>query len=265
MPKIFGFTLNYPLFELEQAGPDIFMSDPDSPAPADMTPKFFRLLSEADILAYNQLRSDLSSPNCRNRRNKRLETFSEMLNSIKSFAIRKDEDDWKRCLVCGVLWLNNGIAINTRQLRLLINKCKSSINGSLHRMGYSTVMCRGDTSNQLVEMIPLLKNNFAELRQWTVRQANVCTPQPAIPRFKSKPLPVSASPQPYYHAPPMTHAVSQDFMPSQVYTDSLGPTTSQSMSFFDDELSLPLLDWAHDTDAGQDLGKVPDDTEAFPF
>ena len=241
------------------------MSETEAQLRREMTPQFIKLLSDADVAAYNKLRSDLSSPNCRNRRNKRLETFSEMLNSIQSFAIRKDDDDWKRCLVCGVLWLTNGIAINTRQLRLLINKCKSSINGSLHRMGYSTVMCRGDTSNQLVEMIPLLKNNFPELRQWTVRQANVCTPQPAIPHFKSKPsVPVSVSPQPFYSVP-MSHSIPQDIM-MMSDPDSIGPTTSQSMSFFDDELTLPLIGWTQGEDANTpDLAKMSDDPDPFAF
>ena len=146
------------------------MSETEAQLRREMTPQFIKLLSDADVAAYNKLRSDLSSPNCRNRRNKRLETFGEMLNSIQSFAIRKDDDDWKRCLVCGVLWLTNGIAINTRQLRLLINKCKSSINGSLQKLGYTTSLGRTESAAAMVSVWPLLRENNAELRKWTVRK-----------------------------------------------------------------------------------------------
>ena len=134
------------------------------------TPKFFDLLTDNDRVLYNNMRSGLSSHACRNRRGKRLETFGEMLKAIKTFCIRNDEDDWKRCLVCGVCWLSNGIAINTRHLSLLIDKCKSSINGSLQKLGYTTLQSRQESNDQLSEFIPILKNNFNELREWTIRQ-----------------------------------------------------------------------------------------------
>ncbi|KAK8886737.1 hypothetical protein M9Y10_042205 [Tritrichomonas musculus] len=211
-------------------------------------PGFYDLLSDSDREGYNQLRSALSSKNCRNRRNKRLETFSEMLNAIHKYAIRNDENDWKRCLVCGVLWLSNGIAINTRQMRLLIDKCKSSINGSLHRMGYSAVTCRGDTSNQIVEQIPMLKNNFPELRQWTVRQMNTWTPQPTLAHVDPiAPIKanISVSPQPqtnsFFHLTPSTSCPT-GLVDSAV--DLMTPDYDNNNTFFfDDDFSLPLQSW----------------------
>lgn len=197
-------------------------------------PQFLDLLSGDDIEGYNNLKEQLSSPHCRNQRNKRLENFSEMLNTIKAYAVRGDENDWKRCLVCGVVWLTSGIAINTRQLRILINKCKSSINGSLHRMGYSTVMSRGDTSSQLVDMIPILRNNFSELRQWTVRQTNVSTPQPMIARYQPMVAPLSATPMPFSGIP-MSISLPQT---SQIVPED-------DTDFFGDALALPLMDWTN--------------------
>ena len=141
-------------------------------------PKYFDFLNEEDKITYNKLRSTLSSHLCRNRRGKRLETFSDMLTTIQNFCIRNDGDDWKRFLVCGVCWLPLGLAINTRQLSLLITKCKSSINGSLQKMGYGTIQSRSESSNALSDVIPFLKNNFNELREWSIRQFIAVTPQP---------------------------------------------------------------------------------------
>lgn len=226
--------------------------NPEAEQQVQLNPGFYDLLSDSDKEGYNQLRSALSSKNCRNRRNKRLETFSEMLNAIHSYAIRNDDSDWKRCLVCGVLWLSNGIAINTRQMRLLIDKCKSSINGSLHRMGYSAVTCRGDTSNQIVELIPMLKNNFPELRQWTVRQMNTWTPQPTInhvdPLPSTKPINGFISPQPQTNNSffQLHSSVSCPTGLSETNTETLLDQNSidnNYNSFFDDIYSLPLLDW----------------------
>ena len=100
------------------------------------------------------------------------ETLEEMLSAIRVFAERGDENDWRRYLVCGICWLDNAIAINTRQLRLLLSKCKSSINGSLQKMGYITSTANMESRKILIPKIPLLKDNFNELRQWTIRCKN---------------------------------------------------------------------------------------------
>ncbi|OHT10125.1 hypothetical protein TRFO_20648 [Tritrichomonas foetus] len=140
------------------------------------TPKYFEMLSSDDQKSFLELQSRLSSKKLRNNRGQRLSKFSEILHSIQSFVCKGDENDSIRALVCGVAWLPRGIAINTRQLSILIDKCKSSINGSLQRMGYIPVQTKGDQTSELVEKIPFLKNNFPELREWTVRQLAVSTP-----------------------------------------------------------------------------------------
>jgi hypothetical protein len=155
----------------------------DFPEAGSYHPKYFDLLSGDDQIRYTQLRATFSSQLCRNRRGRRLEGFSEMVTSIQAFCIRHDEDDWKRCLVCGVCWLPAGMAINNRQLSILIDKCKSSINGSLQKMGYTTLQSRTESSGPLCDAMPVLKDNFNELREWTVRLFVAATPQPKMPQY----------------------------------------------------------------------------------
>lgn len=133
------------------------------------TPQYWDLLPDQDKTTYMQLKHDFTAGNVKRVRNGRLETFDGILESIRHFAVRGDENDWKRYLVCGVCWMENAIAINTRQLRLLVSKCKSSINGSLQKMGYSTNMSHSESWKILFPHIPMLKDHFAELRQWTIR------------------------------------------------------------------------------------------------
>jgi hypothetical protein len=83
--------------------------------------------------------------------------------------MRNDGDDWKRGLVCGICWLNSGIAVNTRQLRLLLSKCKSSINSMFQSIGFSSIPTTNDYEAALTAYFPLIKDNFAELRRWTIR------------------------------------------------------------------------------------------------
>ncbi|OHT09611.1 hypothetical protein TRFO_21404 [Tritrichomonas foetus] len=136
----------------------------------EVVPEFFNLLSQDDQRQYHELRQTVGSPDNRYNRNKRLETFNEILDAIRQFCQRGDGEDWRRYLVCGVCWLGCDIAINTRQLRILILKSKSTINGALAKMGYTTIPIKSHDPTELVENIPFLKSHPQELRQWTTRR-----------------------------------------------------------------------------------------------
>lgn len=140
--------------------------NPDIPA---VLPQYWTLLNDADKNSYSNLKVSFTVGSVRRNRGHRIETFDGILDAIHRFAEQGNDDDWKRCLVCGVCWLDQAIAINTRQLRLLISKCKSSINGSLQKLGYSTNTSISESWKILFSRIPLLKDNFSEIRQWTIR------------------------------------------------------------------------------------------------
>ena len=135
----------------------------------DPCPIYWDKLNDIDKASYILLRQTLSSPVCKNRRNRSAETFQEIIEAIKSFVVRNKEDDINRGLVCGLVWIGNDIAINIRQLRLLLSKCKSSINGSFQMIGYSTIPQNAESTTLLLNTFPFLKNNFGEMRQWTIR------------------------------------------------------------------------------------------------
>lgn len=159
-------------------------------------PKFFNLLSDSDKLSYFTMKAQFAMYLSTNQRNKRISTFNEILQIIKKYCIKKDQNDWVRCLVCGVMWLPEGIAINNQQLRILTSKCKSSINGSLVRVGYSITLGRSETSSALVQALPLLKDNTSELRQWTIRKGDPTllhsSPSPSPPPLH--PIPILKKP-----------------------------------------------------------------------
>jgi hypothetical protein len=218
----------------------------DDPAPGkDYRPKYFELLSPHDQEQYGELRSALSSQLCRNRRGKRVENFAEMMTSIRVFCIRHDEDDWKRCLVCGVYWLPSGIAINNRQLSILLDKCKSSINGSLQKMGYSTLQGRTESGTALSEAMPVLANNFNELREWTVRLFMAATPQPSLPVYNVETRYPFQSPVPsQYPAFPLQQQYCVPPVPAPLSVPqpepSLSPAPSPTLSDpFDDFCLFP--------------------------
>lgn len=141
-------------------------------------PNYFNQLTEEEKKEYLELRQRLSMPGCKNRRNKSNETFMDIIKTIKKFVNGNSEREIERSLVCGIVWLDNGIAINTHQLSLITNKCKSSINGSFQALGYGTTPTGTESSTELIAKFSFMKKNFGELRQWTVRK-KLCDNQSA--------------------------------------------------------------------------------------
>lgn len=135
----------------------------------DKIPQYWNLLTEVDKNGYHNLKMAFNAGSIKRNRGHRIETFDGILDAIRRYAEQGNENDWKRFLVCGVCWMDQAIAINTRQLRLLISKCKSSINGSLQKLGFSTNTSHSESWKILFSRIPLLKDNFTEIRQWTIR------------------------------------------------------------------------------------------------
>ena len=146
--------------------------EPNANSTLETLPSFWDLLSEQDKNDYKSLKLTLDANSGKRNRGHRIEAFDNILDAIRRYAERSDENDWKRFLVCGLCWMENMVAINTRQLRLLISKCKSSINGSFQKLGFTTNQSHTESWKFLFDRIPLLKDNFNELRQWTIRCRN---------------------------------------------------------------------------------------------
>lgn len=155
---------------------------------AQSVPLYWELLSESDKSGYHNLKMAFNVRSIKRNRGRRVETFDSMLEAIHKYAERHDTNDWRRFLVCGVCWMDGAIAINTRQLRLLITKCKSSINGSLQKLGYVTNTSHSESWNMLFSRIPTLRDNFTEIRQWTIRYKKDMNPTsvPVQPQFLPK-------------------------------------------------------------------------------
>jgi hypothetical protein len=143
-------------------------------------PKFFELLSRDDQEEYKLMQSALSRVDYRNNRNFRVVKFQEILMRIREFCEKADGAASTRRFVCGVCHFDNCLALNIRQLNVLIDKCKSSINGSLKRMGLATVPLKGPVLAAFLAKIPQLESNTSELREWSVRVYVAWTPRPLL-------------------------------------------------------------------------------------
>jgi hypothetical protein len=132
--------------------------------------RHWNLLNDADQEILAGIRAALSAPTLQNKRNRRVADLTEILDTLKIFQYHTPNDTWKRFLVTGFVQLDDALAINVTQLHKLIYKCKSSINGSLRRMRFSEKVTTVAAYNQLFDVIPALRRNPTELRQWTIRR-----------------------------------------------------------------------------------------------
>lgn len=146
---------------------DVF-ADFDFPL-IDNLPSHWNLISQSDLDEYVQLRKSFYDEIRKSRKGERHDAFIRRLRTIRDFVQRGDQDDWKRGLVCGILFLSNGIAIHIQQFRLLLGKCKSSINGSLQQIGFIAHPQGGPIEQELYKMVPIFQREKSEIKKWTVR------------------------------------------------------------------------------------------------
>jgi hypothetical protein len=132
-------------------------------------PAHWDLLSPDDTDKYMELYNRFHEEFGKSRKGERLDTFTDRLDQTRQFIESSEIDSWKRSLVSGVFFLRNALLLNIHQLRILVNKCKSSMNGSLQQLGYCAQLPRPDLEQELFAKLPLAWRDGGELKTWTFR------------------------------------------------------------------------------------------------
>lgn len=206
------------------------------------SPKYWWLLSEPDRTGYTYLRSFIKNNPESNQRNKRLTSFTDMLEIIRRYAIRGDSGDANRCLVCGILWLPGAIAINTHQLGFLMAKCKSSINGSLQILGYKETISRKTASDLVAKALLAIRDDRSELRKWTVRciddtLLDLSSLNEDQPQQKQDQEQQTSSPEKIAAAPPIQNSMQLQYAPIQI---SMTPQIIQAYNYPIIQTAMPI-------------------------
>jgi hypothetical protein len=128
-------------------------------------------ISEDDMQLLIYLKTRLSAPETRFNRNQRLLTFQKQLKLIENYCIRGDINDWKRCRVCGLCWLDfETVAVDVRRLSWVLGRAKPSINTNFVMMGYETVKVSTEVWGLLRLKLRILQSEPKEMRSWTIRK-----------------------------------------------------------------------------------------------
>jgi hypothetical protein len=127
-----------------------------------------------DLRELDQIRSVVLA---KYQRHKPVKSFCQTLSIFRSFCERHDADDWRRCLACGICWLDGRLAVNTRQLMALTGRSKSSINNLFAKFECRKVALNKQNESMLIQKIPYLAEHPNEMKQWTYRVGKARTPQ----------------------------------------------------------------------------------------
>ncbi|OHS96107.1 hypothetical protein TRFO_37748 [Tritrichomonas foetus] len=133
-------------------------------------PEYFDLLDQDDQLQFNQFRALIASDKFRYKKCNSGKTIELILSMIKIFCMKDEKTDWKRCLVCGVMFFEGKVALNSKQLANVLLKCRTTLNSVLLKAGYTPLPKNEKNYRQLEERIPYLQNHKTRRREWTIRK-----------------------------------------------------------------------------------------------
>jgi hypothetical protein len=88
---------------------------------------------------------------------------------VLEYLERGEENMETRAILTGICFVGPVICVNTRQLKSFLGRCKSSINGSLHQLGFVALRTKAKARGCVASVLQSLKNQQEILRQWTVR------------------------------------------------------------------------------------------------
>jgi hypothetical protein len=126
--------------------------------------------------------------------------FRSEIQTVIEFIDHSQTGREQRSIVAGLGVAGPFIVVNTRQLKHLIRRCKSSINGSFQHLGYLAVKTKSKARECVLGILPTLKTDQGAIRQWTVRfsKSNSGT-IPALLHVQEAPAPARTAEDP---APP---------------------------------------------------------------
>ncbi|OHT06846.1 hypothetical protein TRFO_25097 [Tritrichomonas foetus] len=135
------------------------------------TPNYFEKLTKDEQSSFRILQSEITKALENTPKNTKIsDNFGVVVDLLANYIKCDDRDsEIRKSLVCGFLWIEDCVAINTRQLCKTVCKCKSTINNGLQALGYSNKVVDAKLAGELTSSFPFMRSDFAAMRQWTFR------------------------------------------------------------------------------------------------
>jgi hypothetical protein len=146
----------------------------------DSATPFWTALSADDKRSYAALRAEFRDRKHTSTPDTPL-VFRCEIQSVMQFIGHSPIGRQDRSIVVGLAISGGIVAVNTRQLKTFIGRCKSSINGGFQQLGFDAVKTRLKAREWIIAILPSLELDQSSLRQWTVRVGRADRPLPPVP------------------------------------------------------------------------------------
>ena len=143
--------------------------------PADTPPFVWHRLTENGRLGFIELRKSFRKDAPRPPTG----IFKAELEMIKAYIEEDPREAIDRATICGIFFSPKFICVNNRALKLLLGRCKSSINIGFQNLGYHSAKTK--VRKIILTEIPILKYCPTIARQWTVRYLVREAPRKELP------------------------------------------------------------------------------------
>jgi hypothetical protein len=166
----------------------------------------------------------------------RMASLRRELLLVLSYLERSADNMEARAILAGICFVGPAVCVNTRQLKSLLGRCKSSINGCFKQLGFVAVRTKAKARGFIAAALTSLKDRPEMIRQWTVRWTSAASQFCFLSSFPRENLPaINAS----------------DLEPSEVQQPQIG-------KFFTTKVMTPLATRKIDFDLEDLFPEVPD-------
>ena len=111
-------------------------------------------LSPAEQSEYARLSAFFRLTDERNKRNEGVTAFIKHLRMIHSFVVRDDGNDALRGLVCGIIFSNPVLVVNTDRLKKFTCRSKSCVNGCFQKLGFDVSRATQELNTFFQSILP---------------------------------------------------------------------------------------------------------------
>jgi len=143
---------------------------------------FFKLMDISDQRNLIQIRSRFINKS----QNPSFDYCSWVISEIHGFCIIKNPNRVFRCITCGYIPTNIGVAINYRQLRIVTCLNKNVLQQTIQKMGYDLIRTKITDMNDVSSDFQWFKNNPSEIKQWVNYQFMPRSFRPAMTMMDSE-------------------------------------------------------------------------------
>ena len=138
-----------------------------------------------DKQEYSRIRMSfvLNHPELTSRIDGRTASFIKAIRILIDYVNRSEKGKQDRAILVGLCVAGCAIFVNIRQVKDLIGRCKSSINGSFQQLGYLALHTKTKARLWIAGVLQRLGSDKTLLKQWSVRVASAETVTPFPSNF----------------------------------------------------------------------------------